>query len=81
VRSLDARARIAHSFLNTGNVDTKFLLVATPAGLEKFFEEAFDPTNFVEESAEVVWTGNPDHRRCRFSHRFAGKPEPSDPLE
>jgi quercetin dioxygenase-like cupin family protein len=34
---------VAHSFQNTGNVDTKFLLVATPAGLEKFFEEAFYP--------------------------------------
>jgi len=34
---------VAHSFQNTGNVDTKFLIVATPAGLEKFFEEAFYP--------------------------------------
>ena len=34
---------IAHSFQNTGNVDAKFLLVAAPAGLEKFFEEAFYP--------------------------------------
>ncbi len=34
---------IVHSFKNTGNVDAKFLLVATPAGLEKFFEEAFYP--------------------------------------
>ena len=34
---------VAHSFQNTGNVDAKFLLVAAPAGLEKFFEEAFYP--------------------------------------
>lgn len=34
---------VAHSFQNNGNVDTKFLLVAAPAGLEKFFEEAFYP--------------------------------------
>jgi quercetin dioxygenase-like cupin family protein len=34
---------IAHCFQNTGNVDAKFLLVVTPAGLEKFFEEAFYP--------------------------------------
>ncbi len=32
---------IAHSFQNTGNVDAKFLVVAAPAGLEKFFEEGF----------------------------------------
>ena len=32
---------IAHSFQNTGNVEAKFLLVVTPAGLEKFFEESF----------------------------------------
>ena len=34
---------VAHCFQNTGNVDTKILLVARPAGLEKFFEEAFYP--------------------------------------
>ena len=34
---------IAHSFQNTGNVEAKFLLVAAPAGLEKFFEEGFYP--------------------------------------
>jgi quercetin dioxygenase-like cupin family protein len=34
---------IVHSFKNTGNVDAKFLLVVTPSGLEKFFEEAFYP--------------------------------------
>jgi quercetin dioxygenase-like cupin family protein/catechol 2,3-dioxygenase-like lactoylglutathione lyase family enzyme len=35
--------RVVHSFRNTGNVDAKFLLVVSPAGLEKFFEEAFYP--------------------------------------
>lgn len=34
---------VAHSFQNTGNVDAKFLVVASPAGLEKFFEEGFYP--------------------------------------
>ena len=34
---------VAHSFQNTGSVDAKFLLVAVPAGLEKFFEEGFYP--------------------------------------
>jgi quercetin dioxygenase-like cupin family protein len=34
---------VAHSFQNTGSVETKLLLVVTPAGLEKFFEEAFYP--------------------------------------
>ena len=30
-----------HCFKNTGNVDAKFLMVVTPAGLENFFAEAF----------------------------------------
>ena len=34
---------VAHCFQNTGNVDAKFLVLVTPAGLEKFFEEAFYP--------------------------------------
>jgi len=34
---------VAHSFQNNGSVDVKVLLVAAPAGLEKFFEEAFYP--------------------------------------
>ncbi|HVT93400.1 MAG TPA: cupin domain-containing protein [Bryobacteraceae bacterium] len=34
---------VAHSFQNTGQVDAKLLLVAAPAGLETFFEEAFYP--------------------------------------
>jgi quercetin dioxygenase-like cupin family protein len=33
--------RVVHCFQNTGKVNAKFLVVATPAGLEKFFEEAF----------------------------------------
>jgi quercetin dioxygenase-like cupin family protein len=34
---------IVHYFENTGNADAKFLVLITPAGLEKFFEEAFVP--------------------------------------
>ena len=34
---------VMHCFQNTGNVNAKFLIVAAPAGLEKFFEEAFYP--------------------------------------
>ena len=34
---------IMHCFKNTGDVDAKFLLVVTPGGLDKFFEEAFHP--------------------------------------
>jgi uncharacterized cupin superfamily protein len=34
---------VANSFQNTGNVDAKFLVVASPAGFQKFFEEAFYP--------------------------------------
>lgn len=34
---------VAHCFQNNGDVDAKFLLVAAPAGLEKFFEEGFYP--------------------------------------
>jgi quercetin dioxygenase-like cupin family protein len=41
---------IAHSFKNPGNVDAKFIAVITPAGLEKFFEEAFYPA--VDRSAK-----------------------------
>jgi uncharacterized cupin superfamily protein len=35
--------QVVHSFQNTGNVDAKFLLVSSPAGLEMFFEEGFYP--------------------------------------
>ena len=41
---------IVHCFRNTGNVDAQFLMLATPAGLEKFFEEVFCPA--VDRSAE-----------------------------
>lgn len=34
---------VQHNFQNTGNVEAKFLVVTAPAGLEKFFEEAFYP--------------------------------------
>ena len=32
-----------HSFKNTGKVHAKMLVTFTPAGMEKFFEEAFHP--------------------------------------
>jgi quercetin dioxygenase-like cupin family protein len=35
--------KVAHSFKNTGSVNAKVLVVAEPAGLEHFFEEAFYP--------------------------------------
>jgi quercetin dioxygenase-like cupin family protein len=34
---------IMHSFQNTGKSKARLLVLATPAGLEKFFEETFDP--------------------------------------
>ena len=34
---------IAHSFKNTGDVNAKALVLITPAGLEGFFAEVFDP--------------------------------------
>jgi quercetin dioxygenase-like cupin family protein len=34
---------VMHCFQNTGNVNAEILIVAEPAGLEKFFEEAFYP--------------------------------------
>ena len=42
---------VAHCFQNTGDVDAKILVVASPAGLEKFFEEAFYPAG--DRSAEL----------------------------
>ncbi len=42
---------IVHCFKNTGNVTAKFLVVVTPAGLEKFFAEAFFPA--LDRSAEA----------------------------
>jgi quercetin dioxygenase-like cupin family protein len=36
---------VAHGFQNTGTTDARFLLVVTPAGLEKFFEEGFLPAS------------------------------------
>lgn len=40
---------IIHSFKNVGNSTAKLLVLVTPAGLEKFFEETFDPA--VDRSA------------------------------
>lgn len=34
---------IAHSFKNTGNVNARALVLITPAGLEDYFAEVFDP--------------------------------------
>jgi quercetin dioxygenase-like cupin family protein len=34
---------VVHSFKNSGNEDAKFLLISSPAGLERFFKEAFFP--------------------------------------
>jgi hypothetical protein len=35
--------KVAHNFQNNGNVDAKFLVMTSPAGLERFFEEGFYP--------------------------------------
>jgi len=35
---------VVHCFQNTGTEDAKVLVMAAPAGLEKFFEEAFYPS-------------------------------------
>jgi hypothetical protein len=32
-----------HSFRNTGNENLRMLVMATPGGIEKFFEEALNP--------------------------------------
>ena len=42
---------VVHSFENTGNVDTKFLMLVTPPGLEKFFAQVFYPAG--DRSAEL----------------------------
>jgi quercetin dioxygenase-like cupin family protein len=34
---------VAHSFKNTGNGEAKALVLTTPAGIEGFFAEVFDP--------------------------------------
>lgn len=34
---------ISHSFKNTGDAPARMLILVTPAGIEKFFEETFDP--------------------------------------
>jgi len=46
---------VAHSFQNTGNVEAKFLLVAVPAGLERFFEERTK----ISFSVKRVWVQVP----------------------
>ena len=44
---------IAHSFQNKGKVDVKLLLLVVPAGLEKFFEEAFYPAADCTDAASM----------------------------
>jgi quercetin dioxygenase-like cupin family protein len=34
---------IMHTFKNTGDRPARMLIIVTPAGIEKFFEEVFDP--------------------------------------
>src|SRR4051794_10158409 len=41
---------IPHCFQNNASVDAKFLVLAVPAGLEKFFEEAFYPASECPEA-------------------------------
>lgn len=51
---------IMHCFKNAGNVDAKFLVVVTPAGLDKFFEEAFYPLRNIphrRRSLKRCWVG------------------------
>jgi quercetin dioxygenase-like cupin family protein len=50
------RRGIPHSFQNSGDVDAKFLLLAVPGGLEKFFEEAFYPVTECPEPPPVMET-------------------------
>ncbi len=45
---------IAHTFRNTGQENARMLVTATPAGLEKYFEETFDPA--VEGSVPPLLT-------------------------
>lgn len=45
---------IAHSFRNTGKENVRMLVTVTPAGLEGYFEETFDPA--VEGSAPPLLT-------------------------
>jgi len=47
---------IAHSFKNTGDGDAKALVLTTPAGLEGFFSEVFEPA--ADRSAAPPSTSN-----------------------
>ena len=44
---------IVHSFRNTGTGNLRMLVTATPAGIEKFFEEAFYPAEEGKEPPPV----------------------------
>src|SRR6185369_6587889 len=45
---------IVHSFRNTGTEYVRMLVTATPAGIEKFFEEAFYPAAEGKEPPQVT---------------------------
>jgi quercetin dioxygenase-like cupin family protein len=45
---------IVHSFRNTGKENARMLVTATPAGIEKFFEEAFYPAVEGKEPPHVT---------------------------
>lgn len=51
---------VVHSFRNDGDVDAKFLVVVTPAGIENFFAEAFCPVvddSMVPPPVTEAWMG------------------------
>jgi mannose-6-phosphate isomerase-like protein (cupin superfamily) len=43
-----------HTFRNAGNVNTRMLVVCSPAGLEKHFEEVFEPVQDLSASPPPV---------------------------
>jgi len=45
---------IVHSFRNTGKENARMLVIATPAGIEKFFVEAFHPAAEGKEPPPVT---------------------------
>ena len=55
---------VVHCFQNTGTTDAKFVLLVTPAGLEKFFEEGFLPASGDSET-------RPDFDETMMARLFA----------
>ena len=43
-----------HTFRNAGNVNARMLVVCSPAGLEKYFEEVFEPVQDLSASPPPV---------------------------